>query len=288
MKKFLLFLLLCPLFVNAQQFSTETVAAQTAVNNLASAAETRVASLSSSNVNLTQQVADLTQQVTTLQGRYTSTTIIPDIQKLNWGGGVVGTGIGGSTPKSYGWTRNADGAMVLAVSGNLGEYDDWLTGVHFYGQPSPSVSRMFLDLTMSTNADALLYAQAFELDTLVIADGLRYEMSSQLNYNKGGMLQVSTGNHDGWHDTGWVVGKLTPDVKHRITWEYNINRAAHTVTFVAFTLDGVRMTIPPVFSNLPAYPSAWRSQVILQLQQDTNTKGGSFTSTYDNMTLVAQ
>jgi hypothetical protein len=296
MKKTIIAVVLLAASGFAQTFDTEFSDLQLAAQELRDHAEARVtadastiANLNASTSALNAEVVSLQAQLSALSGRYQTVTILPDLQKLAWGKGTVGAvSIGGTPPCAtcYGWTRNPDGSLKLSVTGTPGQYNDWLTGLHFYGQPTADASRILLDLNMSTDAGALTVAQALELDTLVIIDGYRFELSSQLNYNRGGILQVSTGNSDGWHDTSCVPGKLTPDVKHRITWDYTFDRAAKTVTFRSFTLDGVKCSMPPQFAGLPAYPSTWRNQVVIQLQQDTNKIGGSFSSTYDNMTMV--
>jgi hypothetical protein len=127
--------------------------------------------------------------------------------------------------------------------------------------------------------------QALEFDTRITKSNLNINLSSQINYAKGGMLQVvNDSDTKGWQDTGIVVGKLTPNVWHDFAWEYWYDSDAKAFGYTALTLDGARYPITQtIFTTQAPTVIYWADGIHPQLQIGTNNKGLPFAVAFDRL-----
>jgi hypothetical protein len=133
--------------------------------------------------------------------------------------------------------------------------------------------------------------QALEFDTLLTKAGFKYNLSSQINYQKGGVLQIvnDADGDRGWEDTPIVLGKPLANVWHDFQWEYWFDFSSKTFGYVAFTFDGTRYPIPQgEFTSQSALTSNWGDGLHCQLQIGTNSKGLPFAVAFDRLGYFTQ
>jgi hypothetical protein len=199
-------------------------------------------------------------------------------------------GIGSWTPGTtfsltqYQKQGDAQYAMKLSINPAIGGYSDCLWAVHRRPVPK-SAAKMTLKGRIWCDQNTLTGTQCLEIDSLVTLGGFKYNLSSQLNYSKGGMLQLAHGDVS-WIDTPIVVGKLTPGMWHEFQMEYAYDTVAKTLSFLAYTLDGVRFVIPDKFQGIAPIATNWSDGVHLQLQLDANNKGVAFSVWYDRLSYT--
>lgn len=182
----------------------------------------------------------------------------------------VGSDIGGGVPTMYG-TTYAAGVRTFSTVG--GPFTDWLAACH---RKIPSnTGKLSLRFDLKTDAQTLLVAQTIELDTRVSVNKLNYNFSSQFNYQRGGMLQISN-QAGGWVDTGIKPGPFTPLVWIPIQFDYVFDIVAHKYSTLAVTISGIKTLLPAALQNLTATSLDWADSCSLQVQQDLNALGGAF------------
>lgn len=173
-------------------------------------------------------------------------------------------------------------AMQCSIQGVAGQYSDILWAIHRRVFPTAK-KRVIFRGKIYTDANTPNAAQCIEIDTMYALGGTLYNLSHQINYNKGGMLQFSSSDGMGWLDSGIIVGKLTPGVWHTFEFEDMVDSVAKTRSYVAFTLDGKRYEYPASAQNLAPVTSNWSDGVTPQLQLDTNSKGIGFTCWFSDL-----
>jgi hypothetical protein len=174
------------------------------------------------------------------------------------------------------WLPNA---AVLSVTGVNGKYCDWLAGISL---PLPTnTGNVEMHLVFALDANTLTNTQAIETDTKITdANKITYNGSLQFDYSQSPTLmfvQIDKAG-GGWVNTGISLPKWTPNVTHTEDVYYSFNSTAKTYSVLQVVLDGVVYPTPASLHNLPGTNAGWApSEILPQLQQDTNTKGGTWT-----------
>jgi hypothetical protein len=283
--------------------------AQSAVNALLAITQPTVDAVDALKVEAQTQIADLTNKLLVATNAIAADSV--QIQKLkdqiaalsipaypgfsdmqmhgNWevhpgSEAGIGSWTPGTTFSQTQYQKQGDAqyAMKLSIKPVTGGYSDVLWAIHRRPVPKPAAK---MTLKGRLWIDDNTGVQCLEIDSLVTLGGYKYNMSSQINYSKGGMLQVAHGSTS-WFDTPIVVGKLTTGVWHEFQWEYAYDTVAKTLSFLAFTLDGVRFTLPTQFQNIAPIATNWSDGVHLQLQLDANNKGVGYSVWYDRLSYT--
>lgn len=272
-------------------FDDQTLAAKAAIdllqsdaNNLVNTLDQDIALANTQIATDQATIADLKAQLAALpSAKFPDLTILSALERDLWTV-HVGPNIGGSVPAANSYTIT-NGQLVMSVTGTKGQWCDWLLA-NKKPLPNKTFTKLLLNMNITPDANPQ-YVQCLEFDTLIVESGFKYNLSSQIVYGSG-KLQIANGaTRGGWLDSGIVVGKLVPSVKHAVRWLYAIDRTAKTGQYIAFILDGKRYDIDPKVGTQPAYAETWSDQLTLQLQQDTNSQGGTFTTAFDSITYVA-
>lgn len=196
-----------------------------------------------------------------------------------------GSQIGGVPPVDYGMTTLPGGAILFHTQGSTvpGGYADWEA---YISRPIlPNAGYLMLSFDITVDSDAATYAQAIETDTILCLGGWNYNLSMQLNYALGGMLQIA-GSGGRWVNTGIAPGKLSPNVKHHYDLAYAFDTTAKKCSFLSISLDGTIHSISSSLQNVLATNNKWSDGVIFQVQQDLNGKAGKFSMLIDNAQYV--
>lgn len=231
-------------------------------------------------------IADLQAKLATVQTR----SILPGCGDMNlhsnWelkpgkedniGAWTEGTTFKLTTPTD---PKGNSTGMKFEIAPVAGGWSDALCAVH--RRIVPAAARIWLEGVITPDANTLTATQCLEIDTIVTKSQKHYNLSSQINYSKGGLLQVAhpTG---GWWDTPVVIGKLSA-TPHTFIWEYVLDTVKQTHSYISFTLDGKRYLMPAQFQNLTPIVSTWSDGIHLQLQIDANNKGVGFAVVYDKL-----
>lgn len=205
-----------------------------------------------------------------------------DIAPLN-GGLVAGTDFGFRQFQNLGGSNRA--LELYFARAIAGDYSGFLVSIH--RKPVERTAGTLIWKGKFFHDDRATGAmQALEFDTLITKGGSKYNLSSQINYAKGGMLQIvndASGNKS-WQDSGLVVGKLLANQWNTIQWEYQFDTVAKTFGYVAFTLNGKRFPVPAgQFTSQVPTVSNWSDGLHMQLQIGTNSKGLPFSVAFDDL-----
>jgi hypothetical protein len=255
--------------------------ATTQINELQQAVDTAAAL----NLNLQQR---LDQQLTPVSGMHDCHLHVdlligvgPDIAPLN-PKLVQGMDYGFRQMQKVG---GSDRALVLYFDKSLaGDYSGFL--VHLHRRPvEREGGRLVWTGRIFHDDRAAAGMQALEFDTLLTKAGYKYNLSSQINYAKGGMLQLvndASGNK-GWQDV-ISVPKLISNQWNVFQWEYRFNTKSADFGYVALTLNGVRYPIPAgKFTSQSPTMTSWSEGLHMQLQIGTNAKGQPFSVAFDDL-----
>jgi hypothetical protein len=186
----------------------------------------------------------------------------------------VGPDISGNphfvAPISYGSRMLAVGREFYTVGK---PWADWLASLH---RPiMQNTGKLALMFEFMTDINAPSVAQALEFDTRISIGGFNYNFSSQFNYIKGGLWQIS-GQDASWQDTEFNPGIFEPNVWHPVRFEYSFDVIGHVYSFISVSIGTKRYMVPETMQNLRAPNKRWTDLCGLQVQQDLNKKGGSF------------
>jgi hypothetical protein len=276
----------------------------TAVEELISAAERNISDLTlaleadnEELLKLDAQIADLNKQIAELKNVPTPPAPLANLSdihlhgdwKIGVGSDIAPLNSGLVQGTDYGFRQfQARGGSNTAIElyfnrAVTGDYSGFLVALH-----RRPVERNAAKLTwrgrIFHDDRATSGMQALEFDTRITKAKQNINLSSQINYAKGGMLQVvNDAITKGWQDTGIVVGKLTPNVWHDFAWEYWYDSDAKQFGYGGFTLDGTRYTIPFDFVNQTPTTIDWADGIHPQLQIGTNNKGLPFSVCFDRL-----
>ncbi len=140
----------------------------------------------------------------------------------------------------------------------------------------PNTGHLALQFEYKIDQNTLDDAQALEMDSRMQINKIGRNWSSQFNFQKGGVWQVSI-KGKGWVDTAFKPGKFTKDVWHRIRFDYSFDMGAGTYSYETVQYDDLPVFhCPPEFKNLVATPLDWTDGVNVQIQLDLNAKGGAY------------
>lgn len=193
----------------------------------------------------------------------------------------VGADIGSVSPVTYGWRLTPENVVEFYTTAP--SYADWLAAVH---RPiCPNTGKLTLEFDLATDSFAVTAAQALEFDTRVSIAGMNYNLSSQFNYNKNGVFQIS--NQAGsWIDTAWIPGKFNPYQWYTIVYSYSFDTVAKTSSFLSASLDGKVFVVAAALQNVPATNLGWADSCSLQVQQDLAAGGGHFAMWLRNIRYI--
>lgn len=172
-------------------------------------------------------------------------------------------------PTSTGW-RDLAGGRQFYIGGPGGA--DVLYAIH---RTVPVAHGNFhLSFQLMTDSACLSVGRCLEFDSIVTLDKLKYNMSSQFNFNSG-QFQISDVN-GGWVNTGLSVDRFIPYWEYRLEYDYWFDSVAHRYSMLGVSLNGSRYAIPAALQNLTAIPTDWADVISLQVQLDLDTQGGGF------------
>lgn len=132
-----------------------------------------------------------------------------------------------------------------------------------------------LSFRLMTDADTLSAGRCLEFDSIVTLDRLKYNMSSQFNFNTG-QFQISESTGQQWVNTGLVISRFIPYQWYPMTYDYWFDSSAKRYSILAMTLDGTRYPIPSNLQRLAPIETDWADVISLQVQLDLDTQGGQF------------
>lgn len=187
----------------------------------------------------------------------------------------VGSDISGQqnplVPDDYGFIQYPD-CMKFWIKGK--PYTQWLAALH---RPLlPNTGHLSFSFELMTDSNAPEVAQAIEFDTRVSVGGLNYNFSSQINYYRGGLLQIS-GADGKWIDTNYTPGKLTSKVWHHIRCRYSFDINAHLYQTEEIRIgEDVERYIADPKNMIAPQNMGWKDSCSLQIQQDLGSSGGAF------------
>jgi hypothetical protein len=206
-----------------------------------------------------------------------------------------GSDIGGSDPKSYGYTivPGEKPSVVMTQSGNMAPpvFPAWML---YPASPIPlpaAEPTMNVELSFSFWVDTFTQAAAnvVETDTLFSikgADGktFLYNGSAQVIIASG-LLEVGSPGA-GWSSTGVKIPSFTPNTEHEIRIAYTINTVAHTISVLSYTVDGIVYAVPVANQNVPGEAQTWAIGAYLQIQQGGLLAGNPFTYRFGGFTYI--
>jgi hypothetical protein len=261
--------LLVSIFTQAQQFPTETTAAQTAVNNLASAAEAKVAALNTTNATLTSANEALAQQIASLK----LVKVYSSLEWHRWGMNCAAQ-VGGSG-NGQGSQQPAPGASFsIAPTAPAAGASNWFD-CYFPDDVQPDDTKKTFSLTMPWQFPSLAdsnASQALEMEIRQsLAGGLQGVCALQMNFS-GNQLRIF-GHVKKWFATGQAQPKLTPGVVYVVTLDCHRDSANNMVTD-AITINGARLTLG--YSE-PYWQDNWRSMMRYAGQLDGKGTGTPYT-----------
>ena len=285
-----------------------------AVNQLADKANLEIEQLTERNAALTKsidtcntQITALTNQVESLKTQLANVplpqpykvtgltdihlhgdwqmVVQPDVAPMN-DKLVKGTDYGFRSFQKLGGSNSA--IELFFNKAIVGDYSGFLIAIH-RDMENVAKSRLFWKGRFYHDDRALNGMQALEFDTRLSKDNLNYNLSSQINYAKGGVLQLvndASGNTS-WQDTSIILGKPAPGKWHDFMWEYSYDTTAKTFGYDAFVFDGKRYPIiegkfVTQVATKPDWGVPFRAHV--QLQIGTNNKGLPFSVAFDKLT----
>ena len=194
-----------------------------------------------------------------------------------------GSKIGGDMPAKYGVVQpvpRSTAALVFIEGGAYSDFEAYVT------RPAlPNTGLLTLNYTLTTDRNAPVMAQAIETDTILTVNGWTYNLSAQINYEEEGMIQVAdvTGK---WVDTGVKIGLLDPATVTRFSVLYGFDEAKHTSSVRHVMAGPTIHEIPEALQNIPAVQKGWADGAIMQVQLDTNARGGEFSVSVDGCSYV--
>ena len=208
------------------------------------------------------------------------------IETETWGS-HTGPDIGGVAPDNFGMRLHPlDPAIrefyTQSHKPAAGEpYADVLYSCHRKVKPNTGNLALAFDLYVDENAATV--AQANEFDTKVAIGHKMCNFSSQFNYATG-FWQVS--GTPGWKNTGFKFGKFTAGICYRMRWDYKIDLAAQTYSFIRIKAGTAVYNVPAEFQNFPMKASTWADSCSLQVQQDLNKNGGGYSLYMRNIRYI--
>lgn len=139
--------------------------------------------------------------------------------------------------------------------------------------------------SLQPDLNAATSAQAIEVDTILTVGGWTYNLSMQINYEEEGMIQVADATGK-WVDTGVKIGLLDPATVTRFSVLYEFDEAKHTSAVRHVMVGPTVHDIPEALQNIPAVQKGWTDGAIMQVQLDTNARGGEFSVSVDGCSYV--
>ncbi len=208
-----------------------------------------------------------------------------NIQSGMWGTHLPNDGskIGGNVPAKYGVVSplpSGAGALIYIEGPAYSDFEAYIVRPVL-----PNTGSLAITFSLATDANAPKVAQAIETDTILTANGWTYNLSAQINYEEEGMIQVAdvTGK---WVDTGVKIGLLDPATVTRFSVLYGFDEAKHTSSVRHVMAGPTIHEIPEALQNIPAVQKGWADGAIMQVQLDTNARGGEFSVSVDGCSYV--
>ena len=206
-------------------------------------------------------------------------TVFPNLELQPMGIHVQSDGsqIGGIDPAHYGTIvpPGADKCLILYQSGNTDPTKKAYPAMEVYPLTPitipPNTGNLKLAYDMTVDASTVANANVIETDLIVIAGGMKYNLS--------GERRVQTGQIDvgalaaGWTDSGVRAGLLAADKPHHVEYTYAFDVAAKTCQTTSYACDENVWPIPAT-TQIKAEPSTWTNGIILLQIQFGNFPAG--------------
>lgn len=172
--------------------------------------------------------------------------------------------IGGVAPQSYGMQiiPGTDESLLLWTEGNNGGPQDYPAVMWNPVTPRPilpNTGNLKMSYTMTLGGN-LLGANVFETDTLIVVNGMKFNLSGQYRQSSGFMVVNAAG---GWVDTGITFGPLLTDIPYAVEWEYQF---ASESSVIAISVNNDRLLVPATLQNIAAQASNWTPGAYPQIQ----------------------
>lgn len=191
-----------------------------------------------------------------------------------------GSNIGGAQPTKYGVVSGipgSGGSLVYIEGPAYADFEAYITRPVL-----PNTGSLELRFTLMPDTKSETVAQAIETDTILTIGGWTYNLSAQVNYEEGGMLQIADAAGK-WVDTGLVVGEYQDGGFTGCSIQYTFDEATHTSSVVSFKNALNKFIIPENLQNIPAQQRGWADGAIFQVQLDLASKGGAFSVVVDDV-----
>ncbi len=206
-------------------------------------------------------------------------------QTTNWGKCSSASCSGGTVAWSfynapYQSSPSLDGASTMFYIYG-GSYADALWWIKPGNNASPT--HAIFEFSVYADSNSYNYAEALEFDFIQVSGGRKYNFSTQCNYG--------TGTWDTWNESTqhWVHSnvhcvKFSPNTWHQVKWA--VERVGYQTHYLSITIDGVTYPISSTYAYQPAPATSWTNgALIFQVQQDLNSKGGSFKEWVDKANI---
>lgn len=159
--------------------------------------------------------------------------------------------------------------------------------------PAVSTGHLLLSFDLIPDDGTVLFGQAREFDLRVTdAAGWTYPFDMQLNWQKGGMLQLATGvaaSQIQWQDSGIQVGRPIAGQPIHLNIAMKYDTTAHICSVL--NIQGSTVTanpaIPSALQNQPAFQAGWEpNSVVRQHQLCLDEQGGAMSDLIANDSLA--
>ncbi|MFB3812904.1 MAG: Ig-like domain-containing protein [Terriglobales bacterium] len=150
---------------------------------------------------------------------------------------------------------------------------------------NPAPTRFIYEFWLYTDSAAPTTAEALEFDLIQVANGRKYNFSSQCNYwTKTWDTWNEATQH--WIHSNAVCQPFKPNTWHHVKWA--LERVGTQTHYLSVTVDGVTQNISSAYAWQPAPATSWANgALVFQVQQDLNGRGGSFKQWVDKATVWA-
>lgn len=167
----------------------------------------------------------------------------------------VGNGIGspGSPNPTISIAQPKPGNPWLTVSTDGAAYADGLAKLARPLLLNPA-NKGVLTYAYQIMTDARTPGSAQALETtprIVLPDGRDIAGDFQVNYQKGGMVQIWQSAENPWADTGIVIGKYTPGTVYSVEIDYTFDLVKGTSSLPWFSINGKVFQVPQSMQNVP-------------------------------------
>lgn len=222
-------------------------------------------------------------------------TDIANIQNFTKWGSCDAPSCSGSTSGASGswWFSNFNTSPSLSASsthfhadGTAGEDVLWYTATTV---PNDQGSHFIYDYWVYTTPGSTNHVIAFEHDILGVANGFKYNFSTQCHItsfaNKAAHWDTYDGYNHHWKHTAISCAALLETGKWHHIKVYGEHLSDNRTHYISFTTDGVTVPVPDTYAYFQSLPTTWQSHWTLQVQIDLLTGNTGSDEYYDQAHL---